>query len=62
MNQNFQKSDITYGDKKDQNVKSHFWDFYEPATFLCKQIKLIFKVERLEDFFGFSYEPATFLC
>ncbi len=27
MNQNFQRSDITYGVKKDQNVKSHFKTF-----------------------------------
>jgi hypothetical protein len=24
MNQNFRRSDITYGVKKDQNVESHF--------------------------------------
>jgi hypothetical protein len=27
MNQNFQRSDITYGVKKDQNVESHFLTF-----------------------------------
>ncbi len=27
MNKNFQRSDITYAVKKDQNVESHFYTF-----------------------------------
>ncbi len=27
MNQNFQRSDITYDVKKDQNIESHFYTF-----------------------------------
>ncbi len=36
MNQNFWRSDITYGVKKDQNVKSHFWllTFFSTKWFL----------------------------
>ncbi len=67
MNQNFWRSDITYGVKKDQNVKSHFWllMFFSMLWFLMFWSTTSFLMfwsikKRLSMFWSFSIFWSTF--